>query len=292
MDYLQQIESAVIFIENNLHETIGVEDVADITGYSYYHFQRVFKAVLGESIGNYIRSRRLNRAASELIYSDNRILDIAMHYQFDSQEAFNRAFKNVYNVSPGIYRKKRIDTIIGNKREITSSYINHINKGVTLKPTFCQLEEKKLIGIRSHTSLKKNKLQESWVIFCSRIEEMGKSYLDTSRYGICEVALDFYKEQFDENSKSSYFIGVEASSFDEIPEGMTTKILKGGKYAVFTHRGKVDTLRMTYDYIWGTWLICSGIELDQRDDFELYNERFLGIDKEDSVIEIYIPIKS
>jgi len=49
---------------------------------------------------------------------------------------------------------------------------------------------------------------------------------------------------------------------------------------------------MTYDYIWGTWLICFGIEFDNRDDFELYNEGFLGIDKEESVIEIYIPIKS
>lgn len=59
MDYLQQLEKAVVFIEDTLSEEIRVENVATIAGYSYYHFQRVFNAVLGESIGDYIRTRRL-----------------------------------------------------------------------------------------------------------------------------------------------------------------------------------------------------------------------------------------
>ncbi len=291
MEYIKQIEKAIIFIENNLTEIIRVEDVASITGYSCYHFHKVFKAVLGENIGNYIRSRRLNCAAGELIYTDKRILDIALYYQFESQEAFTRAFKNVYKVSPGSYRKNRIDTIIGSKREITSGYLQHIYKGVTLKPSLCQLEDKKIIGIRFQTTLKENKLQEAWVNFSNRVDEIKHSSSDASKYGICEVALDFNIEQFNENSKSSHFIGVEVPSFDEIPYGMSRKTLKGGKYAVFTHRGRVDSLRMTYEYIWGTWLICSGVEIDQREDFELYNERFLGTDYEQSEIEIYIPIK-
>ena len=49
---------------------------------------------------------------------------------------------------------------------------------------------------------------------------------------------------------------------------------------------------MTYDYIWGTWLLCSGFEIDNRDDFELYDRRFLGADNNLSEIDIYIPIRS
>lgn len=65
-----------------------------------------------------------------------------------------------------------------------------------------------------------------------------------------------------------------------------------GEYAVFTHKGKIDALKMTYDYIWGTWLLCSGFEIDSRDDFELYDGRFLGADNDLSEIDIYIPVKN
>lgn len=291
MEYIKQIEKSIILIENNLTDIIRVEDVASVTGYSCYHFQKVFKAVLGENIGNYIRSRRLNRAAGELIYSDKRIIDIAVCYQFGSQEAFTRAFKHVYKVSPGSYRRNRIDTIIGSRKEITSSYLNHINKSVTLKPRLCLIEDKKIVGMRFHTTLKENKLQEDWMHFCGKAGEIKHICSNAPKYGICEVDFDIHIEQFSENSRSSHFIGVEVSSFDDTPNGMSSKMLKGGKYAVFTHSGKVDSLRMTYEYIWGTWLMCSSIEIDQREDFELYSERFLGIDNEQSEIEIYIPIK-
>ena len=115
MNYLEQLEKAILFIEANLCEDIRTEDVAGIAGYSYYHFHRVFEAVTGETIGNYIRSRRLARAAYDLMYSDVKIIDIAVRYQFESQEAFNRAFKKLYKISPGTYRNNRIDSIVGNR---------------------------------------------------------------------------------------------------------------------------------------------------------------------------------
>ncbi len=290
MDYLQQLEKAVVFIEDNLDEEIRVEDVAAIVGYSYYHFQRVFAAVLGESIGDYIRTRRLNRAASDLIYTDKRILDIAMKYRFESQESFNRAFKKVYRFSPGVYRKNRIDTIIGSRKELTAGHLRHICEGVTLKPVICLLDEKRLAGIRFQTSLNKNALTEAWKRFNSLSAEyslMGNG----PRYGICEATPEFDFTKFEENTVSTHFIGTEVHSFEGLPEEVSTKTLVSGRYAVFTHRGKVAALKITYDYIWGTWLLCSGMELDNRDDFELYDERFLGADNDLNEIEIYIPVK-
>lgn len=292
MDYLQQLEKAVVFIEDNLSEEIRVEDVAAIAGYSYYHFQRVVNAVLGESIGDYIRTRRLARAASDLIYTDKRILDIAVNYQFESQESFNRAFKKVYRVSPGVYRINRIDTIIGSRKELTAGHLRHICEGVTLRPVICRLDEKKLVGMRFQTTLRKNALKEAWKRFNSRVEEIKNRTSCDARYGICEVSSDFDTLRFDENTESTHFIGTEVYSFDALPEGMSSKILNNGEYAVFTHKGKIDALKMTYDYIWGTWLLCSGFEIDTRDDFELYDGRFLGADNDLSEIDIYIPVKN
>ncbi len=291
MDYLQQLERAIIYIENNLKEDIHVEEVAGNAGYSYYHFHRVFEAALGESIGDYIRTRRLNCAACDLVYTDKRILDIAMYYRFESQEAFSRAFKKIYKISPGTYRKNRIESMIGSRRELTPGHLRHISERMTINPVICQIEDKKLVGMRFRTTLRKITLIEAWKCFEYRIKEIGNHTDNTPRYGICEVPPDFDIATFNENTETEHFIGIEAYSIEDLHPGMSVKHLDGGKYAVFTHKGKIDTLKMTYDYIWGTWLLCSGMELDQRDDFELYDERFLGADNKYSEIAIYIPIK-
>ena len=117
MNYLEQLEKAVIFIENNLSEDIRVDEAAGAAGYSYYHFHRIFEALLGETAGNYIRSRRLRRAADELLYTDKRILDIAVYYRFESQEAFSRSFKKAFKVSPGTYRTSETVSIRSSEAE-------------------------------------------------------------------------------------------------------------------------------------------------------------------------------
>ena len=95
MNYEQSLEQAVVYIENHLGDALTVEEVARHAGYSYYHLTRVFSALLGESVGSYIKKRRLSSAARELLYTDRRIIDIAVSHGFESSEAFSRAFKSV-----------------------------------------------------------------------------------------------------------------------------------------------------------------------------------------------------
>ncbi len=291
MNYLNQLEKAVMFIENNLSEDIKVEEIASAAGYSYYHFHRVFEAVLGETLGNYIRSRRLNRAANDLLYTDRRILDIAIAYQFNSQEAFHRAFKKNFKVSPATYRKNRIDAFIGKKNELTLMRLKHLSDGLTIQPSLRQIEAVRLIGLRYKTTLHKNRAPEMWNVFNSRVHEITNRVGTVRAYGICEADSAFNLSEFNVNSEFSHFIGTEVSSFHEIPQGMNAKTLAGGKYAVFTHKGKMNNLKMTYDYIWGTWALCSGFEIDMRDDFDYYDERFLGRDNDLSEFDICIPVK-
>lgn len=106
MDYIDSINQAIDYIENNLTQTIAMEQVAAVAGYSRFYFDRLFLARLGETPASYIRKRRLSEAARELIASERPILDIALDYQFQSQEAFARPFKKMFGLSPGAYRKR------------------------------------------------------------------------------------------------------------------------------------------------------------------------------------------
>lgn len=105
MEYEWIIQKTINWIESNLHEQITAEIIEEISGFSKYHFHRVFQTSVGLSVSEYIRIRRLANAASALMNTDERILDIALYYHFESQESFTRAFKKLYGFPPGQYRK-------------------------------------------------------------------------------------------------------------------------------------------------------------------------------------------
>lgn len=105
MEYTKEIKKAMNYIENNLNEGIKLEEAAAFAGFSKYHFQRVFKRETGLNLYEYIQKRRLAEASSLLLNSNIRILDIAVYLCFESQEVFTRAFKKVYGLPPGQYRK-------------------------------------------------------------------------------------------------------------------------------------------------------------------------------------------
>lgn len=105
MEYSQATQRTIAYIEEQLMEEISFECLPNTAGYSKYHLSRIFKQETGITIGEYIRIRRLAMAASYLMYSNVSILTIAVTLQFQSQEAFTRAFKEVYALPPGKYRK-------------------------------------------------------------------------------------------------------------------------------------------------------------------------------------------
>lgn len=105
MEYTKEIKKAMNYIENNLNKEIRMEEIADSAGFSKYHFQRVFKRETGLNLYEYIQKRRLAEASSLLRNTNIRILDIAVYLCFESQEVFTRAFKKVYGLPPGQYRK-------------------------------------------------------------------------------------------------------------------------------------------------------------------------------------------
>ncbi|KAJ49163.1 AraC family transcriptional regulator [Clostridium tetanomorphum] len=121
MNYDVCIKKSIEYIEHNLNNKIELKDIADNVFLSKYHFHRVFHAVVGEPVAEYIRKRRLMAAANELLNTNSKIVDIAFKYQFSSQEVFTKAFKRLYGIPPREFRINRSSvTLISSKNKITS----------------------------------------------------------------------------------------------------------------------------------------------------------------------------
>ncbi|MBN6188281.1 helix-turn-helix domain-containing protein [Aneurinibacillus sp. BA2021] len=105
------IKKIILYVEENLHEPLTLENIAAQSNFSKYHFHRIFQSTVGMKVTEYVRLRRLANASSALLYTSERILDIALYYQFESQESFTRAFKKIYKLPPGKYRRMMSDVI-------------------------------------------------------------------------------------------------------------------------------------------------------------------------------------
>lgn len=292
MDYLRALEQAIIYIENHLGEAVTVEDVARAAGYSYYHLTRQFSAVLGESVGSYFKKRRLADSAKELLYTDKRIIDIALEHGFASSEAFSRAFKAAYQVSPYVYRKNRLDLFISAKDRLEPELLRHRAQNITVHPRLADLPEIKAAGLRGQTNLRNNTLPQLWQKFNAMAAAIPNRVAPGRGFGICEACREgntIYNMNGD--VVFSEVAAVEVSGYEGLPEPFVSKTIQAGRYAVFTHKGSLASLPKTFDYIWGTWFLNTQERLDEREDFELYDERFLGYDHPDSQIDIYIPIR-
>ena len=95
---MQRFFNSIDFIEQHLYDKISVHEVAAASHYSTYHFSRIFKVLVGDTPKEYLRKRRLTVSAKRLLSEDIGILELAFDCQFDSQEAFTRAFKDLFNI--------------------------------------------------------------------------------------------------------------------------------------------------------------------------------------------------
>ncbi len=109
----KEVQTAINYIEMNLCEELSLDKIANVAGFSKFYFHRTFQSEIGISLYDYIRRRRLANAASLLLTTNISIIDIAINFRFESQEAFTRAFKSIYQLPPGRYRTAIKDLITG-----------------------------------------------------------------------------------------------------------------------------------------------------------------------------------
>ena len=102
---LERLNEAMEHIERHLDQRIEVAELARIAVTSEYHFRRLFSALAGIPLSEYIRRRRLTVAGAEVLAGERTLLDIAVRYGYGSGEAFARAFRAVHGVGPGEARR-------------------------------------------------------------------------------------------------------------------------------------------------------------------------------------------
>jgi AraC family transcriptional regulator len=289
MDYEVCIQRTLDYIEENLHERITLEELAELACFSPFHYHRVFHFLVGESVMDYVRKRRLTHAAIRLIDSDEKVIDIALDLGFQYQESFNRAFKKFFGVSPRQYRNTTfIPRSLHQKAYLNmSSFMGGISmemKFVT-KPTF------NLIGYELKTrnidGENNREIPKFWQHYIqNNLRAKIPNPLNKNELGLCT---DYNMT----TGEFVYIIGMEVAEGTPAPEGLTYRSFPEKEYAVFTTPKATEenfssTIQSTWVEIYLKWFPDSGYEQEGTLEFELYDERCLGNEKQ---IDIYIPVK-
>ena len=291
MNHIERVNQVIKYIEEHIHEELVVSDIADQSGLSRWEFQRLFRATTQHSVGEYIRRRRLTLASDRLRNPEERILDIAIDLQFGSQEAFSRAFKKMFDLSPGQFRSEPHKIKTQKRIQLTPEMIEHLSQGLEKEPQISDIGPFKLIGakteIKNHlapNSDYERTLIPFWEQFLTRVPDIRNRKGDRF-FG---VALTSTFSIEDENLK--YMAAVEVEDFSDIPPGMFSYEIPRAKYAQFTKVGAWKETSYAVNYIYGTWLPNSNYHrFNNGDDFEIFDTRYRLHDPS-SISEYILPI--
>lgn len=286
-DHGFRVYKAITYIDQNLFAQIDLESIASAGAFSPFHFHRVFTSLMGMTVNEYVRKRRLNEAARRLIETDQDILDLALECQYESQEAFTRAFKKSYDMAPGQLRKMKKSMEV--HRPLSLDDINSLIKGDAVKPEVTKQNTKRLVGIaRAYADYDFQAAHEQWDQFAARWSEL-KATDDSIVYGIRLAS----HPQVPNTAKNGYvyLAGIEVAQDFVVPQGMTEVILPEGNYAKFTHKGHLANSGDTARKIWNVWMPESGLKMLDGLSIEAYGPKF---DREsaNSEFDIIVPLQN
>lgn len=279
---MSAIGRAVWFIESHFAKDISLDEIAGAAGLSRFHLSRVFGLVTGRSISAYIRGRRLSDAAYALADGSLSILSVALEAGYGSHEAFTRAFRDQFGVTPETVRKQR------HVRNIELMEPLRMDDTRLLKidpPRFEDSPPLLLAGLAETYAYSRTEgIPSLWQRFNRHFGNIAGQKGDIA-YGVCTHSNG-------EAGTFRYMAAAEVSETDDLPEGFSTLKLPKQRYAVFLHRGHISAIAKTADHVFGTWLPESGLQHGETPDLiERYDERFdphSGM----GVVELWIPIKS
>lgn len=232
MKYLKEtIATCINFVENNLNNTISLDDISTQTGVSKYYLHRMFKSLTGESIIDYFQSRKLTESIKELANTNKRIIDIAMDYGFDYEQSYIRAFRKRFGCTPLKVRSEQISLNITEKININD--ILCIDNSITYRPSFVFRQKFYLAGER-HQLLSKSGDKTA--------NKFGCDFFYNSRQSIQNSVNPHvyfgYTDWSSSNEGFVYYIpSIQVNDLESIPEGMTGITVPANKYVVFKFVG-------------------------------------------------------
>ena len=287
------IQKSVDYVEENIKEELSIEELAKVSYLSVYYFQKLFNRLVGKTVNEYIKARRVANAKS-LLKTDKRIADIACEFGFNSHETFTKAFKEIYGVTPETYRKNDLLLTDFLKPDL-SIYYTVVDEGVPLVVDDLVLEvnRRELAKTEYYTGFSRqvesremnkvgvNVLIELWDEFHEK-QETIPNLIENG------VQIDCFTSDTTPG-KVQYFVG--GLSDAQTLMNYNHYQMNPGIYYVCTFEAEnfkylvEDALYKANDYFFGTWLKRHGIEMEDMAPFLV--QKYVNVTDEPK-IEIWI----
>jgi len=272
-------QKALWYIESHLAEPLTLDEIASIGGVSRFHMVRAFASATGFSVMRYVRVRRLSKAARELAAGAPDILSLALDSDYGSHEAFTRAFRDHFGVTPEAVRAATcLDRLKLQEPIVMDSTLLDNLKA----PRFLTGKALLVAGIGERYNCEgAAAIPGQWQRFHQSVDNVP-ARIGKVAFGVCCNG--------DDSGNFDYIAGVEVADFSDLPREFARVRIPEQRYAVFTHAEHVSTIRRTVNTIWNHWLPASGMKAADAPNFERYDENFDPLTGNGG-LEIWIPVK-
>ena len=271
--WIERFQESIDFMEQNLAEELNIEEIAGKAALSPFYYQRIFGALCGMTVGDYIRARRMTLAAQELIGKDRRVIDVAVKYGYDSPDSFAKAFQKFHGITPSGAKEPgaSLKSFAPLHIKITMEGGTMLDYRIVEKAPFTVVGVKR--PFNSDTSYQEiPKFWDEWLAQGEKRPVMGT-------FGVC---IDMKGKDFD------YWIADLYFPWEDVPDGCETRVIPGGSWAQFPCTMK--TLQDTNTRIWSEWLpALHGYSLAGEYNIEVYLPPEEGSD--DMKVYIWVPLK-
>lgn len=282
MDWLKELNAAMDYIEQNLEGEIKPGQLARITHCSPYHFQRMFSYMCNIPLGEYIRRRKMTRAAYDLQNTGAKIIDIALTYGYESPTAFNRAFQSVHGVAPSTARNEgtKLSAFQPMSFAITIKGETEMKYRIEKKDAF------RIVGVCKNSTMNAEQNFKEIPLFWQEAGQKGIipeicKLINQSPFGLLGVSTSIDSNTFD------YYIA--ASTDRPAPAGMAEYEVGPYTWAIFESVGPMpQALQDMQRRIVSEWLPSSGYEYADGPDIEIYPDG--NQSAADYTVEIWLPV--
>ena len=283
MEWTEAISKAVAYIETHITEDITVEDIAREIYLSPFYFQKGFSLLCGFTISEYIRNRRLSLAGNELATSEQKVIDIALKYGYDSPDSFTKAFTRFHGVTPSMVQKNEqlLKSFAPLKIKISMEGGYIMDYKIVKKEEFTVVGKSKNFGYENA----KEEIPQFWQQFYTE----GNGKYVCGMFGI-NIDEKMGRDTFE------YLIADMYNPVMDVPEGFVTKTIPAFTWAVFPCKGAMpEALQDVNKRIFAEWLpalkdyeFAAGYCVEMYEDPSKYQK---GTRDENYYSEIWIPVK-
>ena len=265
-------------IDRNLTGELSLRTVAENCGVSRYHLAHAFGETTGMSVMEYVRERRLSEAAADLAKGKSNILDLAMEYGYASHEAFSRAFRAQFAMTPEEVRKQATTNGLPVRKPAKA---DEGTKPTIAASRIVSLGEMKFVGLCEHVPFTQlQNIAAQWQRFMPHYGE-----IDDKAHPIPAGV----STNLDDEGNFDYICAVEVKRFGKVPKGLVELAVPAQTYAVFAHEAHISEIGRTFHAIWNDWEPPDGRTITDGASIERHRETF---DTRTGYggVEIYIPV--